>query len=94
MVTHKEALQAAVDEFYGYGKHIPESLQAGMEAAIRAYLDARGFVMVNADNCVTRESAEEAIDHVDQFNGRGRAETAKFTILSAAFPDPFQEPVE
>lgn len=83
-MTHKEALERAVTA------HRDTSFASDeyrIEASIRAYIEARGLVLVPKGDWVTRKSAHEAIVHVTQFNGTGR--TARAIAMLAAAPDPF-----
>jgi len=83
-MTHKEALHAACD--------VHDASQDmcgldGMEAAIRAYLEARGLVMV------PREPTEEmlsAVWSIRQSNGL-RVASVCYDAMLAAAPDPFAD---
>lgn len=84
MMTHKEALEAATGAYYGVA--LGEDIDAPMEAAIRAYLDARGLVMVPREmTAEMRVSMGQAIFDAG-FNDwqKGWA----YAILAA--PDPFK----
>jgi hypothetical protein len=83
MVTHKEGLMAASEASYGvtsYGG-------ADVEAAIRAYIDARGLVMV------PREPTAEMVTaggNSQSVNARGNRRTTYRAMLDHA-PDPFKD---
>lgn len=84
-MTHKQALRRAYDAYCSGGLNWRQDF----ECALRAYIEARGLVLVPNGEWVTRESAIDAISHVEKFNGTGRA-TQAIAMLAAA-PDPFTE---
>lgn len=87
-MTHKEALAKAIEAFYTEVDNLDGS---DMEAAIRAYIEARGLVMVpkEPDDCMIEAGYEEKLDR----NSYGMAATASdiYTAMLAAAPDPFKE---
>lgn len=87
-MTHKEALAAAMDAFDDAIRDGKSEFEALAEE-IRAYVEARGLALVPSGEWVTLESALEAIDHVEKYNGNGRAQQARRML--AAAPDPFKE---
>lgn len=79
-MTHKEALAKAIEAFYTEVDNLDGS---DMEAAIRAYIDARGLVMVpkKATSKMTRVAGDNLFAGMDRLLERA----------IAAAPDPFTE---
>lgn len=90
-MTHKEALAKAIEAFYTEVDNLDGS---DMEAAIRAYLDARGLVMVPMDGCdEMREAASKRQGESDYAALRWESpDDEVFSVVLAAIaaaPDPF-----
>lgn len=84
MKTHKEALSAAQLAWYnGQTDLVCERDNDGMEAAIRAYLDARGLVMV------PRKIDEEGAIAM-ALEGYTMFPRTLWKAMIAAAPDPFK----
>lgn len=80
-MSHKEALESAVDALLA----APLGRDGQMESALRAYLDARGLVMVSKDTVTT--AMLKAIYDVEAYSV---SDGAIIAMLAAA-PDPFKE---
>lgn len=82
MVTHKEALAEAMTTLLT----TVDSAEPQLEAAIRAYLDARGLVMV------PKEPTDGMINAVHRglAVSRGHAEAIAEAVISSA-PDQFKD---
>lgn len=83
-VTHKEALRFATEAWLEpVSEH--QSLNSKMEAAISAYLDARGLVLVPKEPTLDMQGA--ALRYV----GRQKQTRDVYRAMLAAAPDPFAE---
>lgn len=87
MATHKEALERAVIKWFDGNKSFVEEWHSEqLEAAIRAYLDARGLVMVPREP--TPEMVVAArLDH----EGEAYLPYSLYASMLAAAPNPFKD---
>jgi len=91
-MTHKEALRAAMKPFWFpdeelIGEALIEELHHETTDVIRAYLDARGLVMVPASANVNQLMAGCAAN----VGPRSTAHGFIYDAMLAAAPDPFAE---
>lgn len=75
-MNHKEALLIACEAYDNTATHF-----YGIEAAMRAYMTARGLVMV------PKEPTEKMRDEAGYFEGP----IARWKAMIAAAPDPFKD---
>ncbi len=85
MVTHDAAIALALNVL---GDQSVKEDEKAMEAAIRAYLDARGLVVVPKEPTPKMQEAFEA-DYIEWFEENIKDPDHLYKVMIAAAPDPF-----
>lgn len=98
MVTHNEAIEKALETWVVANDMFEDYERKAMEAAIRAYLDARGLVMVPRAPDVGMIGAWYRYKNGHRFAGeepaRDTSDVGAYSAMLAAAPDPFKEASE